>query len=126
MVYKQLLSVSRSSTGGPFYRRAEIEVHLRRRTHMMAVDTRIRTSFPSRRKASHIRNCVENEIAFAKSVMYHFVANDDIVIKFLSYSSPPILTSISMQCVKCGREDKQLGLTKTSVTSGMSNSTSFS
>lgn len=52
---------------------------------MMAVLTRMRTSFPSSRKASHILNCVLNEIAFAKSVMYHFVANDEIVMKFFSF-----------------------------------------
>lgn len=58
--------------------------HSRRSTQMMAVDTRTRTSFPSSRKTSHIRSCVLKEIAFANSVMYHFVANDDIVIKFFS------------------------------------------
>lgn len=47
---------------------------------MIASETTMSMSGPSRKKTSHTRSCVWNGSVVENSVMYHFVANEEVEI----------------------------------------------
>lgn len=76
---------------------------LPRKPQMTAKDITISISLPSRNRASHNRSWVLKGTTFAKRVMYHFVAYDDVVTFCASYRFQPA-PIISFQTQYTARE----------------------